>query len=125
MCFLNYCRNSQAELNLIVSTNISPGSPRDSCPSGFTLDKSGPYCRDNDECVTSTSRCSHGCTNTVGSYFCTCTPGYTLGPDGYMCQNINECQQQPDVCDQTCLNLIGGYRCDCRRGFRLVGQSRC
>ncbi|XP_042230990.1 hemicentin-1-like isoform X2 [Homarus americanus] len=122
----SFYSNSQAELNLIVSTNISPGSPRDSCPSGFTLDKSGPYCRDNDECVTSTSRCSHGCTNTVGSYSCTCTPGYTLGPDGYTCQDVDECSMV-NVCgpQQQCDNTPGSYTCTytCRHGLRRTSSG--
>lgn len=80
------CSNSKSELGMIASASITPGTPGQACPSGFTLDAAGPFCQDNNECGTSSNRCSHGCTNTVGSYVCTCTPGFTLGPDGYTCQ---------------------------------------
>ncbi|XP_069163060.1 hemicentin-1 isoform X2 [Procambarus clarkii] len=117
----SFYSSGQAELDLIVSTSIAPGSPSDSCPSGFTLDESGPYCRDNNECLTSTSRCSHGCTNTVGSYACTCTPGYTLGPDGYTCQDVDECSMS-GVCGprEQCNNSPGSYMCTytCGHGLR-------
>ncbi|XP_071515843.1 hemicentin-1-like [Panulirus ornatus] len=117
----SFYSNSQAELNFMVSTSIVPGLPSDSCPSGFTLDKTGPYCRDNDECITSTSRCSHGCANTVGSYSCTCTPGYTLGPDGYTCQDVDECSMSR-VCGprEQCENTPGSYVCTytCGHGLR-------
>nr|XP_053650237.1 hemicentin-1-like [Cherax quadricarinatus] len=117
----SFYSNNQAELSLIVSSSIAPGLPSDSCPSGFTLDQSGPYCRDNDECLTSTSRCSHGCSNTIGSYACTCIPGYTLGPDGYTCQDVDECSMS-GVCGprEQCDNTPGSYTCTytCGHGLR-------
>ncbi|XP_066942937.1 hemicentin-1-like isoform X1 [Macrobrachium rosenbergii] len=118
--------NTQGELNLIVSTSIAPGSPNGTCPSGFTLEASGPFCRDNDECLESTSRCSHGCANTLGSYACTCTEGYTLGPDGYTCQDVNECEM-PGVCGprEQCDNTAGSYTCTytCAEGFRRTSSG--
>ena len=40
---------------------------------------------DIDECVQGTAGCSHNCTNTVGSYFCTCMDGYELESDNHTC----------------------------------------
>ncbi|XP_068231428.1 hemicentin-1-like [Palaemon carinicauda] len=118
--------NTQGELSLIVSTSITPGSSNGTCPSGFTLEASGPFCRDNDECLESTSRCSHGCANTMGSYACTCTEGYTLGPDGYTCQDVNECEMA-GVCGprEKCDNTPGSYTCTytCAQGFRRTSSG--
>ncbi|CAL4112653.1 unnamed protein product, partial [Meganyctiphanes norvegica] len=112
---------TQSELDLIVSTNIAPGSPSDRCPSGFTREPSGPFCRDNNECLLTTSRCSHGCENTVGSYFCTCPEGNMIGPDGYTCQDVDECRMV-GVCGprEHCENTAGSYSCiyTCSQGFR-------
>ncbi|KAK7084983.1 Hemicentin-1 [Halocaridina rubra] len=112
--------NTQAELSYIVSSSITPGTLSDSCPSGFSLDSTGPYCRDKDECLDSTSRCSHGCTNTLGSYACACTEGYTLGPDGYTCQDVDECGMA-GVCGprEQCDNTPGSYICTYTCGVGL------
>ncbi|ROT80008.1 putative hemicentin-1 isoform X7, partial [Penaeus vannamei] len=119
-------RTSQAELDVVVSASISPASNSGTCPSGFTLDSSGPYCRDNDECLASTSRCSHGCTNTVGSYSCDCNSGYTLGPDGYTCQDVDECSMA-GVCGplENCANTPGSYTCtyNCRPGLKRTASG--
>ena len=39
---------------------------------------------DVNECETDI--CSHGCVDTIDSYFCTCNPGYTLMSDRHHCR---------------------------------------
>ncbi|XP_050723288.1 hemicentin-1-like isoform X2 [Eriocheir sinensis] len=118
--------NSKSELSMLASASITPGTPSQACPSGFTLDPAGPFCQDNNECGSSSSRCSHGCTNTVGSYACTCTPGYTLGPDGYTCQDMDECSMA-GVCgpQEVCRNTPGSYTCtyECGGGLRRTSSG--
>ena len=38
-----------------------------------------------DECAENSSGCSHGCTNTNGSYICTCPVGYKLMRNQHTC----------------------------------------
>ena len=40
---------------------------------------------DINEC-TGTHGCSHGCTNTIGSFLCTCPDGLFLSDDGQNCE---------------------------------------
>ncbi|XP_063876640.1 hemicentin-1-like isoform X2 [Scylla paramamosain] len=118
--------NIKQELTMMASASITPGTTSQMCPSGFTLDETGPFCQDNNECGSSSSRCSHGCTNTIGSYVCTCTPGYTLGPDGYTCQDMDECSMA-GVCgpQEQCENTPGSYVCTyaCGHGLRRTSSG--
>ncbi|KAM9075940.1 epidermal growth factor-like protein 8 isoform 3-T3 [Megaptera novaeangliae] len=46
----------------------------------------GKHCHvDVDECRTGVTLCSHGCSNTAGSFTCGCPRGLVLGPDGRTC----------------------------------------
>ena len=40
---------------------------------------------DVNECASSNGNCSHICTNTIGSYYCSCITGYQLNVDGKTC----------------------------------------
>lgn len=56
------------------------------CPEGYIMDmpmQGIRVCVDMDEC--SGNYCSHGCTNTFGSYICSCPVGFAL-IDGYNCE---------------------------------------
>ncbi|KAK4311029.1 hypothetical protein Pmani_017444 [Petrolisthes manimaculis] len=114
---------TRRELQYSAGTNMAPAQYSDICPSGFTLDPTGPYCQDNNECLDLTSRCSHGCINTQGGYSCTCTPGYMLGSDGYTCQDVDECSMI-GVCGprEQCQNTPGSYSCSytCGPGLRTT-----
>jgi len=44
---------------------------------------------DIDECLN--TFCSHGCTNTDGSYICSCPDGLFLDDNGRSCSGIIEC----------------------------------
>jgi hypothetical protein len=56
------------------------------CPDGY--EPYGYGCRDIDECLLRTDRCSDfaDCINQPGDYDCTCKPGYT--GDGWTCTPI-------------------------------------
>ncbi|XP_071821894.1 hemicentin-1-like isoform X3 [Apostichopus japonicus] len=102
---------------------VSKGNPSNQCPAGFTLDLSGPYCRDVDECEN--GACSHGCSNYPGGYVCTCPSGWKRALDQENCIDINECTIVQGICSQQCVNTHGSYRCECTRGYRLEGESTC
>ena len=102
---------------------------------------------DINECET--TACSHGCNNTVGSYYCFCPAGYRLASDNHTCNgeswlmplasnwlvdymfghatwqliDIDECSEGSDSCAQLCINTVGSYTCSCTAGYILVGQS--
>ena len=44
-----------------------------------------------DECAENSSGCSHGCTNTNGSYICTCPVGYKLMRNQHTCMGEFAC----------------------------------
>ena len=49
-------------------------------------------CVDVNECSTGNGGCSHACTNTIGSYYCSCDPGYRLGDNRLRCHSeLMEC----------------------------------
>ncbi|NXT79495.1 HMCN1 protein, partial [Zapornia atra] len=60
-----------------IHASIAKGERSNQCPAGFSLDSTGPYCSDIDECETRDT-CQHECRNTLGSYQCTCPSGYRL-----------------------------------------------
>ena len=41
---------------------------------------------DIQECSDNNGNCTHNCTNTEGSYYCTCEDGYELENDGHTCK---------------------------------------
>ena len=79
---------------------------------------------DIDECVESTSGCTHICTNTHGSYSCSCNPGYRLASDRHSCVDTDECTEDTDGCNQTCINTVGSYICSCDSGYRLASDNQ-
>ncbi|XP_063154493.1 hemicentin-1 [Candoia aspera] len=108
-------------LTFKIRASITKGDHSHQCPNGFSLDSSGPYCSDEDECTTQ-KPCSHTCHNVVGTYYCSCPKGLTISADGRACQDIDECALGRHSClaGQDCENVIGSYRCvvQCGIGFR-------
>ncbi|KAK3087485.1 hypothetical protein FSP39_006555 [Pinctada imbricata] len=100
---------------------ITPASPSNQCPNGFTLDVDGLYCSDVDEC-TSSRPCSHFCHNSPGKFACSCPTGFILGMNGKTCQDVDECAVNNGDCEQSqeCINSEGSYRCVavCGVGYR-------
>ena len=45
-------------------------------------------CKDVNECVEGSHRCSQNCSNTDGSYECSCMDGYQLNSNGYSCNGM-------------------------------------
>ncbi|ETE60133.1 Hemicentin-1, partial [Ophiophagus hannah] len=72
-------------LTFKIAASIIKGDHSNQCPNGFSLDSSGPYCSDEDECTTQ-KPCSHICHNVVGTYYCSCPKGLTISADGRACQ---------------------------------------
>ncbi|XP_014679696.1 PREDICTED: hemicentin-1-like, partial [Priapulus caudatus] len=112
------------KLKIRAAAAIRKGEPSNRCPEGFTLDVSGPFCLDDDECVRM-QPCAHVCNNVLGSYYCSCPDGMTLGPDGKSCQDIDECSMARSPCSHFCENLAGGYQCSCPEGFDLLRERFC
>ena len=97
---------------------------------------------DINECIDETSRCTHNCQNTLGSYTCSCTSGYRLSSDGYTCNgkslkslvrllasnavcvDIDECAENSSNCTQNCTNTVGSFTCSCGSGFTLGNDRR-
>ncbi|XP_039213555.1 hemicentin-1 isoform X2 [Crotalus tigris] len=108
-------------LTFKIDASITKGDHSNQCPHGFSLDSSGPYCSDEDECITQ-KPCPHICHNVVGTYYCSCPKGLTISADGRACQDIDECALARHSClvGQDCENIIGSYRCviQCGIGFR-------
>ncbi|KAL7984810.1 hypothetical protein Chor_003380, partial [Crotalus horridus] len=72
-------------LTFKIDASITKGDHSNQCPHGFSLDSSGPYCSDEDECITQ-KPCPHICHNVVGTYYCSCPKGLTISADGRACQ---------------------------------------
>ncbi|CAM9592142.1 unnamed protein product [Lampetra fluviatilis] len=108
-------------LSYSLHAHIAKGERSNQCPQGFSLDTTGPYCVDEDECAGS-NPCSHTCHNTVGTYYCSCPRGLTISADGRTCQDIDECALGGHNCpaSQECENLMASFRCvvRCGVGFR-------
>ncbi|XP_062414865.1 low-density lipoprotein receptor-related protein 2-like isoform X2 [Pungitius pungitius] len=65
----------------------TPNGPRCYCAAGFSLQSSGVFCVDIDECkAVPHVVCQHTCLNTRGSYVCQCLPGFYLEPDHKSCK---------------------------------------
>lgn len=45
-----------------------------------------PNYADIDECEERTDQCTHVCTNTLGSYYCSCNNGYRVASNHYECE---------------------------------------
>nr|XP_042899317.1 hemicentin-1-like isoform X2 [Parasteatoda tepidariorum] len=74
------------------------------------------------------SPCSHYCSNTPGSFYCSCPDGYELFNET-TCIDINECEDGTFSCsvEQECKNTIGGYECInvCSEGFSRATNGSC
>jgi len=70
-------------------------------------------CTNMNECTETNNQagCSHGCTDTEGSYYCYCFSGF-VSYDSHTCADDNECMNG-DACssDQTCVNSPGSFYC--------------
>ncbi|XP_013384434.1 multiple epidermal growth factor-like domains protein 6 [Lingula anatina] len=91
------------------------------CTSGY----SGTRCdADINECSTGNGGCTHTCTNTVGSFFCTCRTGFVLDGNGLTCSDRDECSTSHHGCEQKCNNLQGKYYCSCNEGYVLAADKK-
>ncbi|XP_050400757.1 uncharacterized protein LOC126817689 [Patella vulgata] len=94
-------------------------------PAGLTgpTGPTGSAFADVNEC--SNSGCSHGCVNTLGSYYCTCNSGYVLKkPENKTCIDTDECGVFNGECQHTCKNNIGSYECICITGYKVAPDRR-
>ncbi|CAK8691082.1 unnamed protein product [Clavelina lepadiformis] len=115
------------ELSFQLDVTIGRGDPSDRCPEGFLLDRSGRFCKDENECVTQRP-CSHGCTNVMGSFMCGCPDGFMIGSDGRECEDVDECFTEEYICPPAfeCINTLGSYKCGvrCSEGLRRAPNGR-
>ncbi|KAG8436526.1 hypothetical protein GDO86_007581 [Hymenochirus boettgeri] len=118
----------EESLQFLVHASISRGDSNTQCPPGFSVDASGLYCNDDDECA-SHSLCSHSCHNIIGSYYCSCPKGLIISDDGKTCHDIDECELEATICrkNQECKNTVGSYICavKCESGFRAINDFAC
>ncbi|XP_037938996.1 fibrillin-2 [Teleopsis dalmanni] len=94
------------------------------CPPGYSNEIFS--CKEIDECVTGTHKCSHDCINTIGSYRCICPGGYRfVNSSEHVCEDIDECQSKPDLCGSlNCVNLPGAFTCLCADGTEPNPETR-
>lgn len=78
-------------VHMHVSATLAIGSPQMSVPAMVIVVMSVSkfyvvlFVIDIDECAEGISGCSHRCSNTVGSYYCSCPIGYRLTSDNLTC----------------------------------------
>uniref|UniRef100_A0A1X7U6T9 Metalloendopeptidase n=1 Tax=Amphimedon queenslandica TaxID=400682 RepID=A0A1X7U6T9_AMPQE len=68
---------------------------------------------DINECSEGIAGCSHTCTNTFGSFFCSCPEWMYLSCDRKTCIDINECASDNGGCKYSCTNIAGSHTCTC------------
>nr|XP_026693868.1 fibrillin-3 isoform X4 [Ciona intestinalis] len=83
------------------------------------LASDGKTC-DVDECSVDNGGCSHNCTNTIGSFYCSCPEGQTIVADGVTC-DVDECLVDNGGCEQGCINKLGGFNCLCGNEYEVEG----
>nr|XP_054769474.1 hemicentin-1-like [Lytechinus pictus] len=121
---------SDGSLTYTIRVYFTRGEPRNRCPQGFSLDPTGPYCRDVNECL-QRNTCSHFCQNFYGGHVCACPTGYRLNRfNERTCDDIDECRYRNGDCPPTeeCQNTEGSFRCvqHCNRGLRRIpGTTIC
>ncbi|XP_059496024.1 adhesion G protein-coupled receptor E2-like isoform X1 [Stegostoma tigrinum] len=95
--------------------------------------KNQSYCKDYNECETTTTTCGNNanCHNSAGSFYCTCHEGFarangerTFTGYGKGCQDVDECHSSPCGSHANCTNTVGSYSCTCDPGFISAGGSR-
>ena len=71
----------------MVSSVIMPNADK-SCPQGFSLTNENniTICKDNNECESEITTCSHLCKNIIGGYTCACPSGYKISQDQQTCE---------------------------------------
>ncbi|XP_031780788.1 vitellogenin receptor isoform X1 [Nasonia vitripennis] len=82
---LTNCKNSTTN-SCNQNCAATPAGSKCWCHPGYVLN--GTVCEDIDECK-EYGRCSQGCRNTIGSFFCQCAYGYKLQDDGVSCKAEN------------------------------------
>ncbi|KAK8777062.1 hypothetical protein V5799_029593 [Amblyomma americanum] len=78
-CKVNECSQKKCSQGCFVATNGSTCY----CNPGFRLMADHTSCADIDECAEHPHLCSHGCTNSPGSYKCSCVEGYQLTDNSF------------------------------------------
>jgi len=116
--FADVCSDSQDCVGFLGMYTCS-----DKCAAGYK--RSGPSCRDVDECLTDPCSENAVCRNTAGSYSCDCAENFRASADG-SCLASN-CNNFADVCSnsQDCVEFLGVYACSdkCAYGYKRVGPS--
>ncbi|XP_025078060.1 uncharacterized protein LOC112554482 isoform X2 [Pomacea canaliculata] len=92
------------------------------CNSGYIINQNTQTCEDFNECETGLNKCSHTCSNTLGSFNCSCPMGMKLDNNKLTCSDCSAGTFGPN-CSQVCACAAGAERCDpvsgcvCRQGW--------
>ncbi|XP_072435639.1 low-density lipoprotein receptor-related protein 2a isoform X3 [Chiloscyllium punctatum] len=135
----NDCGDRSDEMKHLCITSEPTCPPHHfKCDNGACIE-SGKVCNDVDDCSDNSdektcgvdecndpalNHCTHKCTNTLTSFFCSCNPGYHLMSDQQTCEDIDECNVTPAVCSQICENTEGSYICKCAPGHLREPDGR-
>lgn len=105
------------------------------CAPGFELAENEKTCIDIDECSIVTEEnhyeaaykiCSHGCQNTIGSFYCSCPERQHISNDrrtcvADSCNDLQNSELNKTRCSYDCVDLsTGSYQCLCPEGYKLT-----